>query len=307
MDPGAGLVSEDLWAMFVVRCTCCSALSILTWEWLLSLPFEVSTIWNSSSTFATQILYFISRYLGLIAVIADSVLVSRIHAVTTIDPKLCRWWLGSRSLTAIILLFGLEFQLTMRVLALYGQSKRMMFFLCGLLASKTLAMVVLAVLMVQDYGFGSACTTERVPVVAIYICALQMINQAMIWWLTLLRHWQFVRHSRSSSPLLKLVTRDGSWVFLLLTLIFIVALVASVAFLYGGPFSYTARYLQLIFPSMVAILSFSTCRIIINLQNLVLIANPPRDHYSDNEVQFTTLILSSLFREGVDSFCSTQL
>lgn len=55
------------------------------------------------------------------------------------------------------------------VLALYGQSKRMMFFLCGLLASKTLAMVVLAVLMVQDYGFGSACTTERVPVVAIYI------------------------------------------------------------------------------------------------------------------------------------------
>ncbi|PPQ98408.1 hypothetical protein CVT24_004087 [Panaeolus cyanescens] len=230
------LFHEDIWAIFIVRCANCSVLSLLVWDWLLTLSLEISTIWNS----------------------IDSVLTLRIHATRGVDPQICRWWFGAQSLTAILLIFVLELLLTVRVLALYSKSRPLSVLLLGLLASKTVAMAALSIFMIRNLAFGSLCLVEDIPATAISVCVLQVVTQAIIWLLTLFRRFQVTRRNRSPIPLVDLVTRDGSWAFVLITVIFAVALFSIPAVHCGGTLtSYKSKHFQAIFPLVTAAPSIS--------------------------------------------------
>ncbi|KDR75285.1 hypothetical protein GALMADRAFT_543563 [Galerina marginata CBS 339.88] len=257
---------DDQWAMFIVRYTCYSCITVLTWEWLTTLSFEVRTIWRKSTPYATKLLYFYPRYLGLVSSICNSIAISRIHEIYIVDRDTCQWWYGFQLLVSDTMVLALEMLLMFRIFALFERKPKMAMFLCGLLVSKTVVIILLGVYSIRRITFGDACLAKGVPVTVMYSSALEMLVQTVIWCLTLYKHFRtHLEHQRQTIPLLSIVTRDGSWSFLLVSVIY-VALIKD-AFTGTGRLSdKTARLCDITFPILTSTISFTSCRIIMNMQ-----------------------------------------
>ncbi|KAF8160883.1 hypothetical protein B0H34DRAFT_355969 [Crassisporium funariophilum] len=221
--------AEDQWSMFVVQYACYSSLAFLTWEWLITLSFEVRAIWRKTTPRTTRLLYCAPRYLGLLALSCNSIAITRIHAIYIVDRETCQWWYGFQLLVSDSMLLSLEVLLMVRVFALFDRRRRMAMFLSGVLGLKTVVVITLGTFTVRNTTFGDACLADYMPVSVVY-------------------------YGWHSIPILSLVTRDGSWTFVILLCMYTVSLVDAINDISRVP-ERAAQFCHVVFPVLVAMLS----------------------------------------------------
>ncbi|KAH9922534.1 uncharacterized protein B0H18DRAFT_515038 [Fomitopsis serialis] len=105
-----------------------AALTWLAYDYVLSLEDEVDLIWSSADT-VPKLLYFISRYFGLIVQCMNCADIPRLY---------CRAALIWTAIALYTLVFCVEFSLMLRIYALYGQSRLIFLILSSAFAVETL-------------------------------------------------------------------------------------------------------------------------------------------------------------------------
>ncbi|KAH9933071.1 uncharacterized protein B0H18DRAFT_1115692 [Fomitopsis serialis] len=115
-----------------------AALTWLAYDYVLSLEDEVDLIWSSADT-VPKLLYFISRYFGLIVQCMNCADIPRLY---------CRAALIWTAIALYTLVFCVEFSLMLRIYALYGQSR-----LISLILSSAFTVETMCVLVMSSVGY----------------------------------------------------------------------------------------------------------------------------------------------------------
>jgi hypothetical protein len=165
-----------------------------------------------------------------------------------------------------------------RVFALYDRKQWIAVILGTVVGLKTTALIILDALTLGTITFGKACLVKRAPSTVVYISFLDLLIQTLFWAATLYKHlltrwesgWQTI-------PLLSLVTRDSTFTFAPLLVLYVISIVGAIN---GADFHHMG------FPILVAITSLSSCRLIMNLQTFTSISREPED---DDDAILTTL------------------
>ncbi|KAF8813724.1 hypothetical protein BYT27DRAFT_7334768 [Phlegmacium glaucopus] len=289
---------SDQWAMFQVRYVCYAALSFVTWEWLITLSFEVDFIWRKETPRYTKLLYCAPRYLGLISLICNAVGISYVHQIYFVKHARCQWLYAFQLLAMDIILLSLEVLLLVRIFALYDRRQRIAVFLSIMLGLKTIAVIILSIFAVRRTGFGDACLIQRSPSVVLYISVLEVLIQTFIWTATLYKHlltcWET---GWRDIPLLTLVTRDGTFTFVVLLVLYLLSLTEAISGaqhmikMKPRPMLTSLAVHNIIFPIIMAVTSLSSCRLIMNMQTFTCPELEDDEH--EGGVQLTTLYRST--------------
>ncbi|KAH9836336.1 uncharacterized protein C8Q71DRAFT_77913 [Rhodofomes roseus] len=111
-----------------------AALAWLVYDYALSFEEEVDLIWSSEDT-VPKLLYFISRYFGLVV---------QCTTCANLPGLFCRAGLIWTFISLYILAFCVEFSLMLRVYALYARSRSIFVILSTAFAAETVWVVVLS-------------------------------------------------------------------------------------------------------------------------------------------------------------------
>jgi len=177
------------------------------------------------------------------------------------------------------MVLSLEILLMVRVFALYDRKQWIAVFLGTVLGLKTTALIILRALTLCTITFGNACLVKRAPHTVVYISFLDILIQTLFWAATLYKYlrtrWEF---RWQTIPLLTLVTRDSTFAFAPLLVLYVIAMVDAIN---GAAFHHMG------FPILVAITSLSSCRLIMNMRTSTFISSEPED----DDAQLTTIIM----------------
>jgi len=255
-------------------------------EIILTLKGEIKYIWTNPERFTiVRFLYLFSRYFALAAHITNSLLVTFVHHPPTHTPeRICRFLLIYRAVVAFVILGVLDIILMIRVYALYNRPISMALVFAFLLAFKAVSASVVTYMEVPRQRFSPSCLviTKAQPGLYFFVVG-ELVLQSVIIGLTLSRHISAARGGWST-PLVSLVSRQGSMVFAAITVAMVGALVSGLK---------RATASNMIFPVIIIIMSTSGCRLIINMQRLAHISESEPDSvfttmriWSDTEISF---------------------
>ncbi|RDB21833.1 hypothetical protein Hypma_011042 [Hypsizygus marmoreus] len=194
--------------MFAVQCVSYSAVAFHVYEWLCSLSFEAGHIWRKGPLSLIKWQYLVSRYLGIIVQIGNTIITSQIHTYERVPKRLCRSWYASQLIAGQCMLLSLEGSLIIRLYALYNRNASMKVFLIMLICLETLTIMICGVLTLREIHWVGACIVVQPPLTVAYIGIAQVVSQSIIWTLTL---WKY---EAQTIPVLSLVVRDGSFVYM---------------------------------------------------------------------------------------------
>ncbi|EPT02206.1 hypothetical protein FOMPIDRAFT_1160753 [Fomitopsis schrenkii] len=113
-----------------------AALTWLVYDYMLSLEDEALLIWGSADT-VPKLLYFISRYFGLVVQCLNCADVPHLY---------CQGALIWTCISLYILVFCAEFSLMLRLYALYGRSRLVLVILSSAFAAETTCIIILSAL-----------------------------------------------------------------------------------------------------------------------------------------------------------------
>ncbi|KAF8160884.1 hypothetical protein B0H34DRAFT_356123 [Crassisporium funariophilum] len=251
---------------FVVRGFAYAALMLSVWDWITTLSFESLVIWRKSADYRIRWLYCTSRYLGLLAQLANSFVVGFIQFSRFSTEQHCRVWFGLQLLISGALLLSLEIILVLRIHALYSRNSRLTWALVIGLVIETVVATACGGSAIRELTFSNdgGCLPMHAPTTVVYMSATQLVTQLVIWSLTLYKHLStHLELGWTKIPILSLVTRDGFWVFALLATL-LAAMIADASRRQFGNHATLLCYFA--FPVYVAIVSLSSCRITMNIQ-----------------------------------------
>jgi len=169
---------------------------------------------------------------------------------------------------------------------LYNRRTAIAIFLVLLLVSKIVSASIGAYIGFPHQRFSPSCLVITGSQPALYLFAVgELVFQSAIIGLTLSRHISAARGGWST-PLVSLVSRQGSMVFAAISVAMIGAIAAGLQ-----PVNATHK----MFPAMIIILSTAGCRLIINMQRLadpvpepdpILTTMNDNDVWADTEISF---------------------
>ncbi|KAF8994185.1 hypothetical protein BDQ17DRAFT_1412644 [Cyathus striatus] len=221
------------------------ALGLLVWEYAVTVGDEFSFIWRKPFNYV-KFLYILSRYYGLAA----------------------QSYLGPVS----SLFHLIDFPLEQIVYALYKKDSNIGFMLLCLFVMDLGVDAGCAYAMYHKTPYDVTCDSYEMPFHSVYLTSPVIAMQTVIWTMTL-----YKTHSlgaRQNIPLLRIIMRDGAWVFLL-----VVALYMSTI-----PYVAASRVMKthaaLILP--ISMLSISGCRLIMNTQRIAVEPEHTRSSSSDS-------------------------
>ncbi|KAF9528492.1 hypothetical protein CPB83DRAFT_906774 [Crepidotus variabilis] len=303
MEEVAGQIPHHAAAhlIFIVR-GCAYAVLILTiWEWLITLRFETLVIWPPATSFRMRILYCVSRYLGIVGQVANAVVITYYLFDSDDKPSdlACRWWFGFQLAITQVLLVSLLLSLIIRLKALYtGLNTKVTRWLYGALCFQTAVVIVSgthSICHTKFYNTPGCLPLHAAPSVLV-LAATEIISHSLIWGLTLYRAFGvYINVGKKLIPLLALVTRDGFWVFVSTTVLLGAILIDAAH--RGTSLDHAFSPVPFLFPVYVALVSLSSCRIIMNIYTLAS-DSPKRQAkfvktaWSDN-IELTSLFTNS--------------
>lgn len=233
-----------------------AALSLLVYDNFLSWDKEKRYIWDTAP-WAVRLSFCIGRYIALAGQITNVICSSPSYSGW--KPEACLRWHRSQMAVVLILFWNMELVMVVRVYALYNRSIRV----GGLLAFWFLLSrgfdAWRVTQMMQEVVMDKECLVPRPSVRVEGFIVLVLLNQGIFWSLTYRRYRSAVREGWSGNPIIRVVMRDNSSVFVVLAGLFCSILPYEI---------YIKQVLHVMIPIMICTFSIMSSRLILNLRGL---------------------------------------
>ncbi|KAF8960805.1 hypothetical protein BDZ97DRAFT_2077295 [Flammula alnicola] len=243
--------------VFLRNVLCLAAAVWLTWEYIITCRDEYQYIWRGSMN-RVKVLYIFARYFTLGVQWANTYIVFAPLSRVPVPRHGCVGWFLFLMISASLLLAAIDSLIMLRVYALYNCSSKMTIFLTSLLAMQGMLIAIIASRNLHLLPFSETCNVLETPHEVAYIMAGVMVAQTILLLLTLARR----KIAFGESLVVRHVVRDGAWVFVLV-------ISMCVAILPSSLFTHASKP-HIIFVWPIALMSITTCRLIINMQKIPL-------------------------------------
>ncbi|KIJ65397.1 hypothetical protein HYDPIDRAFT_27409 [Hydnomerulius pinastri MD-312] len=246
-DVMAELALEDFWVSRVTAFNACSALMVLTWDWLCSLDDEIAFIWPHAQqppngrtvSFGTLNILFVQR----------------MEKYTPFVVATCRLWLTYQGILVEAMMTGVEGLLMIRVYVLWNRSKRIFFMFGIFLVLEVSCMIVSASLISPNAVFNQICLFKKPPLLFVLFSVAALLTQFAIIAFTVYRHQRGPDHRMRRPTLATLTVREGC----------VVASTIFALFLVGVVYIFLdTEYGDIMFYWILSVLSISGCRLILS-------------------------------------------
>ncbi|KDQ50252.1 hypothetical protein JAAARDRAFT_63301 [Jaapia argillacea MUCL 33604] len=243
-----------------INCCTVASLTFLVWDIAITLDEEIRYIWSQRITSPTKLLFLFTRHFSILPQIF--VFLRAIGSLGAIpsSERVCRSWFTFQCLALQFLILTVELILMLRVYALYCESPRIRRLLIGLVATDLIFIVGSSSAVIPRIRFSSDCTPIESLLARVFfhlMMSLALLIQLVLLVLTIR---QSIRGFRSRTPIIYVIMRDSLWVFGIVTAML---LLNGVCYFFFGPI-----FQSLVFTWFMSILSFSSCRLVLNLSRL---------------------------------------
>ncbi|KAH0833977.1 hypothetical protein J3R83DRAFT_11195, partial [Lanmaoa asiatica] len=194
-----------------VRYHSIACLTFLVWHSFLTFDEDVQYIWTMRNKNPLKWVYFFLRYVVILASSMHNLLIEPL-ANGSNPPMLCSMWHAYILAFTQTLATLLEFILASRIFALYDRSKRVAFLML-ILMSMEVAGTVRMLWLSKGIEFYQTCLLLRLDENGSYQSILGFMVHCVLVGLTLFKYICAFRAGWSRAPLLLLVVRDGSTVY----------------------------------------------------------------------------------------------
>ncbi|TFK74284.1 hypothetical protein BDN72DRAFT_80022 [Pluteus cervinus] len=251
-----------------------ASVSFLLWDVLITLDQEVEYIWSKPRNSWMKWQFFFTRYFAVAAQVTNRCIEGVIVSGVYLDTDPLKRWFISEIFVGNLLMTAVEVVLMVRVYALYGKNRWIGALFCLMLIAEAIAMVVGVVRNLPDGQFKEFNVLTTTPYSFIYYGIAACVTQIAILILTVIGYKLAVRDGWGKVPIVTLMLRDGSAIFLILFLVLIFTTVATMCGTSYAPIGYSW---------FLSIVASSGCRIILNMQQLP-------DPGPGSSIQLTTVI-----------------
>ncbi|KAF8130278.1 hypothetical protein EV363DRAFT_1432182 [Boletus edulis] len=203
-----------------------ASLTFLAWDSFVTLDDEVQYVWTMRNKSPFKWGYFFLRYGVILAHITHNILAESL-ANGTNPPILCKLWIAYIIAFTQLIQTTLELVLASRVFALYNRSKRIAFVLLILILTEV-GGSARSLWVGHDSGFYGTCLLLAPDKKGTNQSILGFIVHCALIGLTLFKYCFALRAGWGRTPLVSLVVRDNSTVY-----ITIILLLTSVIVLFG--------------------------------------------------------------------------
>ncbi|KXN87622.1 hypothetical protein AN958_08358 [Leucoagaricus sp. SymC.cos] len=190
-----------------------AGLGLLVYDTLLTWEGEIEFIWTNPDGLITSC-YAVSRYLVLAAQIVNAVFAC---AIAPKQPVNCVQWIVFQVITMMVAFWNLELVMMIRVFALYERNRSLgVLLIVWFLLSRALNLWTISEAL-KEAKVDSFCIPLKTPESSKWFGLNVVVNLGLLWILTARKYRRAVQERWSQYPLVRLVMRENSWVFLLLT------------------------------------------------------------------------------------------
>ncbi|KAF4620988.1 hypothetical protein D9613_000349 [Agrocybe pediades] len=231
-----------------------------------------------------RLVYLVSRYLGLIALGANTFVVSYIQFQASQDE--CRRWLAFQLVTSTCLLFSLDYHLVCRLYALSKMNSCLYWFLNFAVLVDAIVTLSCGFVAIYEIPFSEpGCLPTESSIGVVALTSVQLATQVLIGICTSYKSIKLYFQNRYMVPIAFLVVRDGFLLFALIAALLSVMLASSLSFGVAQELCYV------VYPVYVSVLSISNCRIAMNVAQMRTPSSPSITlRESDTDVVLTTII-----------------
>lgn len=266
---------EDL---FVRGVTSVGALAWLLWEHALTCRDEYHYIWRGPINHI-KVLYILARYFALCAQISNTYLVFSSFSRIPVSRERCMAWFVFLALIDCLLMTAMDIVIMLRVYALYNRSTKVALLLVSLLLTQLTLVTTCVSRTLPKVPFDVNCDILKTPHDIVYFMASVIISHIVLLFMTIAKR----KVALGQSPVVELVVRDGTWVFVLVVSLFVGVIPYSL-------FTQVSK-LHVIFVGPITLLSIMPCRLIMNMQKVAVY--PPSVVSSDSGTTSTDFSLTS--------------
>ncbi|PPQ75168.1 hypothetical protein CVT26_008698 [Gymnopilus dilepis] len=247
-----------------------AALVWLIWEYVVTWHNEFRYIWGGQMN-RVKYIYLFSRYFAIFVQLVNTCLVFFPLSQLPVGRRECEAWLLFLIISACLLMFTVD-----AVIMLRG---KIAVFLAILLLGQLVVVTTCTSLTVPNVPFGPTCDALKTPPDAAYFMVVVICSHIVLLVLTVRKR----KVAFGQSPVVDLVVRDGAWVFVLIVSMFLVTIPYSLASQIARPYA--------LFVLPISLLSIITCRLILNMQKVVIIpVNYSAGGTTDTGIAFTSFI-----------------
>ncbi|KAF9566712.1 hypothetical protein CPC08DRAFT_682004 [Agrocybe pediades] len=263
-----------------------ASFAVLLWEWAITFDDEVEFIWPKSNVSWLKWSYFCSRYFVLVVHFANRTLEVSLNYYYLNHSFLRGWYVGQVVLAAVAI-SSLELVLMARVYALYNQPRWLASLLLGIFVCEIGLAILGLFLTIPRSHFVPSMIITRLPASFAYYGIASVVVQAILLAFTVRKYAQ---SSLSAIPLVKVMMRDGTFAFCMLT-IFATAVVIHTLRHY--PYAATG------YAWLLTCVSSVTCRIIVNMQRIHI---DPDGVDASTAIVFTTVFTDQITFEDFNTY-----
>ncbi|KAJ7579115.1 hypothetical protein C8J56DRAFT_964860 [Mycena floridula] len=271
--------------LLMVSSSSVGALWILLWDLLLTLDREVDHIWLKPPSTWVKWLFIFARYFPIAVQLCNRCLEYAIFNDYPLSVNAVRIWHATQVLVVLAVTMPGEVVLMCRVYALYGRSRAILLFMCGILIGETIV-VILGFLFTMPREFSLIIFITKIPHSFAFFALTLLVTQVII---LVLSGNKYFRSSWGAAPLVKLLVRDGTLAFMIATGYSVLTIIYTFV---DVPWAATN------YAWLITFASITECRLILNMQGVAAVREVRSD---DTELQFTT-VLDRTRR----SFCETR-
>lgn len=275
---------------------CYSSLAFLIYDWLLGLESEVQHIWMQPQKRVFKCLYIYFRYFSLLIQATHPGLVE--YLVGSHDsPSFCLAWSIYASLVGQVHVTAVEMVLAVRVYALFNRSRRIAFLVGFHILLQVTSSMVNVVYTIRAAKYHEYCIFSKPPLQLTYHGIIVLSTQITLMGLTLLKTVLARRSGWGRTPIVSLLLRDSSAVFVV---------ISALCLLTIGFCRLNGEGAIVMLFWNVSILSSCGCWLLINTQQLV--AHCPTRGVRSPSIRSSVLsTLVEIEQWHIDESCSGML
>ncbi|KAJ6461399.1 hypothetical protein C8R45DRAFT_1080895 [Mycena sanguinolenta] len=260
---------------FANNCATAAFVTVLVYDWLLTMRSEVEFIWKQKMSFG-KLLYFVNRYL----VIIDLVILLNSYANPIIHgSKVCVPWFHIDSWLGVISIVTIDSIMLIRTWAIWHRSKKALAalvtlqVLCNLAEAGATLWASLTLFSIPSPNDIRPCLSGFARPNVLYALFMGVVVwDLVIMVATLVQVIPTIRLSQTVSPMVGVILRDGIQYFVLISLIALGSIV--VLNLAPGALATMLLTLQRVTNSVIG------SRIMLNLRGMLL--NPSQSSHSSD-------------------------
>ncbi|THH27982.1 hypothetical protein EUX98_g6211 [Antrodiella citrinella] len=201
-----------------------AAVAFLVYDLLIHFGDEVELIWKSRNTWVKWI-YIYLRYYGAVII---GILVLQGNTTIRFTPQSCLNWFIAESVISNSIILVTETMLLIRVWAIYGKNKMILYILCAASTAEAITVLVTTIKAFQTakVSLDLGCILVYVPPILSAAWAASLGFQTIIFGLTIgrwLTHLIITKQLGRRSVMYVLV-RDGGWAYGVMFVVFLVNL-----------------------------------------------------------------------------------